>query len=187
MEEVEPVNVSWYEQRSRSPFAQLCAARAGVNLGGWDPAINGMIIEQQQILTSQNLAALFAQLPLAEAMQLDDLARHCFKWICRRQQVTVYRWHDRLIQIKNTAYAWRQMIFFLALLSRPAVAEFLGWAEEEFRRQSPIFQHRFRPALVGLRLASEGHSLDGDAARLAGARRFLGWSKTRHWLLGEGM
>jgi hypothetical protein len=45
-------------------FAQLCAARAGVDLGSWDPATNGMIIEQQQIITTQNLAALFVGLGL---------------------------------------------------------------------------------------------------------------------------
>ena len=40
-------------------LATLCAARAGVALGSWRPATNGMIIEQQQILTTQNLAVLF--------------------------------------------------------------------------------------------------------------------------------
>jgi len=41
-------------------FVQLCSSRASVPLGTWDPATNGMIIEQQQILTTQNLAALFS-------------------------------------------------------------------------------------------------------------------------------
>ena len=171
----------------RRPFASLCAARAGVSLGGCDPATNGMIIEQQQILTSQNLAVLFAELDLADALRdrLNDLARHCFEWVCRSQQVKVVHWHARLIQIKNAAYAWRQMIFFLALLPRPAVAEFLRWAEEHLNQNPGMFQTGFRAALTGLVLASKGRSLDSSAAEQAGARRFLGWSKTRHWLLTE--
>jgi hypothetical protein len=49
-----------------------------------------MIIEQQQILTTQNLAALFASLDLTEAFgrRLGGMAQHCFKWICQRQQIS---------------------------------------------------------------------------------------------------
>lgn len=187
MQDIQPIKVLWFKQTTRSLFVNLCAARAGVSLSSWDPATNGMVIEQQQILTSQNLAVLFAELHLADALRerLDDLARHCFRWICQRQQVKVDHWHARLIQIKNTAYAWRQMIFFLAILPQPTIAEFLRWAEEHLNQQPETFRNRFRPALTGLVLASEGHALDSDAARQAGARRFLGWSKARHWLLTD--
>lgn len=66
-----------------------------------------MIIEQQQILTTQNLAALFAGLNLPDALrgQLGEMAKQCFRWICRRQQMKVGNWHARLIMLKNTAYA----------------------------------------------------------------------------------
>jgi hypothetical protein len=187
MQEMKPVKASRPRETSSSPFVSLCAARAGVHLGGWDPATNGMIIEQQQILTSQNLAALFAELQLADALQerLDDLARNAFRWVCQRQQVKVERWHARLIQIKNTAYAWRQMIFFLALQPPSSVADFLGWAEDHFNEQPEAFRNRFRPALTGLVLAAKGYSLDSEESKQAGARRFLGWSKSRHWLLSE--
>ena len=46
--------------RHRSQFAKLCASRANVRLGGWDVVKNGRTIEQQQILTTQNLAVLFS-------------------------------------------------------------------------------------------------------------------------------
>jgi hypothetical protein len=185
-----PAKAGWFRrpaERQSSPFADLCAARAGVSLGSWDPATNGMIIEQQQILTTQNLAVLFARLDLAGVLgeQLADLARHCFQWICQCQQVKAHDFHTRLIQVKNSAYAWRQMIFFLALLPPPAVAEFLSWAEEYLSQQPEAFRNRFRPALAGLVLASQGHSLDSNTAQQAGARRFLGWSKARHWLLTD--
>jgi len=188
MPEVKPSKVFWSRQTTSNAFAELCAQRAGVELGGWDPATNGMVIEQQQILTTQNLAVLFAELHLADALQeqqLVEMARRCFEWVCERQQVKVDRWHARLIQIKNTAYAWRQMIFFLALLPQPAVTEFLGWAKGHLKQQPETFYNRFHPALTGLVLASENCRLDSDDARQAGAQRFLGWSKARHWLLTD--
>jgi hypothetical protein len=186
----EAVARTWFWQKqpvSAVGFAQVCAARAGVSLGTWDPATNGMIVEQQQILTTQNLAALFVGLNLVQALggQLDVMARECFQWICKRHQMKVANWHARQITVKNTAYAWRQMIFFLALLPDSGVADFLRWAEAHLDAQAKEFQNRFRPALRGLVLAADGRSIDGDSAKGAKAYRFVGWSKTRHWLLAD--
>jgi hypothetical protein len=182
-----PTTHNWFHKTAPDAFAALCAARAGVPLGTWDPATNGMIIEQQQILTTQNLAALLMVPGLADALagQLGEMSRRCFQWICERQQMKIDRWHARLIMVKNTAYAWRQMIFFLALLPKPEVADFLRWADEHLERQRGDFDARFRPALQGLILAADGQSTDDLAARSLGAHRFLGWSKERHWLLTE--
>lgn len=168
---------------TESAFVQLCASRADVPLGTWDPATNGMIIEQQQILTTQNLAALFAGLGLTDLLrgQLREMAQQCFKWVCQRQQMKVRQWHARLLMLKNTAYAWRQMVFFLALAPGPHVADFLRWAENHLNGQSEDFRTRFRPALTGLMQAAAG--CDVDFARNPDTRRFLGWSNTRHWLL----
>jgi hypothetical protein len=168
-------------------FAQLCAARAGVSLGTWDPVINGMIIEQQQILTTQNLAALFIGLNLSNGLssRVDEMARQCFRWICKRQQMKIDSWHASLIMLKNTAYAWRQMIFFLSLLSDSAVADFLRWADDLLFKQSEAFRKRFRPALKGLVVATNDASLERDFTSESDAPIFLGWSKTRHWLLPE--
>jgi hypothetical protein len=178
----------WFWQTtSPDGFVQLCSSRAGVSLGTWDPAANGMIIEQQQVLTTQNLAALFSGLDLADALrgQLGEMARRCFEWVCRRQQMKIDQWHARLIMVKNTAYAWRQMVFFLALLPDRDVADFLRWAGDHLNAQREEFQNRFRPALKGLALAAEGRSIDSESARQAGCRRFLGWSKARHWVFTD--
>jgi uncharacterized protein YhjY with autotransporter beta-barrel domain len=87
--------------------------------------------------------------------------------------------------VKNTAYAWRQMIFFLSLTSDGDSREFLSWAEEHLHNQSDEFQQRFQPAIIGLKLAVAGGSVEADSA--TGARRFLGWSKEPHGLLaGQG-
>ncbi len=134
-----------------------------------------------------NLAALFAGLSLPDALrgQLGEMARQCFCWVCRRHQMKVDNWHARLIMLKNTAYAWRQMVFFLALLPDTGVADFLRWADDHLDEQPEEFRNRFRPALKGLILAADGRSPDSDAAAESGARRFVGWSRTRHWLLTD--
>jgi len=170
-------------ERNTDGFVQLCASRAGVPLGTWDPATNGMIIEQQQILTTQNLAALFVGLGLAEVLrpQLADMAKQCFAWICQRQQLRMPQWHARLVMVKNTAYAWRQMIFYLALTTPAQLEDFLQWAEDHLAKQPTEFQTRFRPAFAGLVLAAKPEEV--DAANKVLARPFLGWSKERHWLL----
>jgi hypothetical protein len=189
--EANPTNqTSFLKTRGTEPegFVQLCASRAGVPLGTWNPTTNGMIIEQQQILTTQNLAPLFASLDLIDVLrdQLVDLAKLCFRWICKRHQMKTDKWHARLIMIKNTAYAWRQMVFFLALLPDRSVADLLVWAEDHFSDQSEEFRIRFRPALKGLVIAADGGSIDNDSARRQDVRRVLGWSKERHWLLTNG-
>ena len=146
-----------------------------------------MVIEQQQILTTQNLAALFTGLDLDSKLhgQLTEMARQCFRWICRRQQMKLKEWHDRLVMLKNTAYGWRQMVFFLSLVSDIDVTDFLNWAEAHLGSQTQDFRNRFHPVLKGLFLAANGVSLDSAAQRDLNARRFLGWSKTKHWLLTE--
>jgi hypothetical protein len=177
----------WGRSATSNHFAELCASRAGVPLGTWDPATNGMIIEQQQILTTQNLAALFSALDVSKAVreQLSDMALRCLRWIFRRLQIETDNWHARLIGVKNAAYAWRQMLFFLALLPKPEVSSFLELATEEMNLQSEAFSQRFRPAIEGLRMAINGESPDVAAARRRDARSFLGWSKERHWLLAK--
>jgi hypothetical protein len=179
----------WWEIRAEAEtnrFVQLCSTRAGVSLGTWDPASNGMIIEQQQILTSQNLAALFSGLDLADMLgeQLHEMARECFTWVCKRQQMKVDKRHARLIMLKNTAYAWRQMIFFLSLLPPTTISDFLRWAQDYFESQAEEFRTRFRPALNGLLFAAEGGTIDSESGDV-GIRQFLGWSKARHWLSPE--
>jgi hypothetical protein len=54
---------------------------------GWSVARNGQVIEQSQILTTHNLAALFAEAGLRRRLdgRLPLIARRCFRWICRRQ------------------------------------------------------------------------------------------------------
>ncbi len=146
-----------------------CVDRAGVSVGG--TAQNGQILEQQQILTTHNLATLFQTLDLRDQLDLHKLAIACFKWILRRLQIPQSNWHDQLLTVKNSAYAWRQMIFFLSL-GRPTA--FLEEAGALLERQPPVFQGRFEPAWRGLVQATQGQ---------APSQPFLGWCQGQHWLM----
>jgi len=181
----QPAQRWWQPDIKTGPFATICADRAGVALGGWDSATNGMIIEQEQIITTQNLAALFHRLDLRSQIdqdELTELSKRCFTWICARLQRNTERWHARLIAVKNCAYAWRQMIFYLALLDAERVPVFIEWASVNLAVQREAFRTGFAPALEGLRIAADGHILDENAIQSDGVRRFQGWSKSRHWL-----
>jgi hypothetical protein len=190
LQQIDDVSPSRYGTPTSAAFTRLCYERAGTAPGGgrWSVARNGTVIEQEQILTSHNLAVLFGALGLARALepQLEELARRCFVWICRQQQQRIDGWQPRLRMVKNSAYAWRQMVFFLALLPTERVDMFLEWAYEHLAQQRPAFHARFRPALHGLALTAAGGSLDGQQHGRAGrTRRFLGWTSERHWLLVE--
>jgi hypothetical protein len=143
-------------------------------------------MSKRQFITTQNLATLFARLGLAEALRphLAEMARRCFAWICRRQQVKESDWHARLIMVKNTAYAWRQMLFYLSFITADELIGFIAWAKSHLSIQRAEFQVRFRPAFNGLLAAAEGKTPHRAAGNQGDGRQFLGWSKSRHWLLG---
>jgi hypothetical protein len=167
-------------------FAALCTERAGAKSEGWSVARNGTILEQAQILTTHNLALLFDGLGLLETLRpaLPYLAQQCFRWVVRQQTMKVDLWKAQLQMVKNTAYAWRQMVFFLSFLDRPAQEAFLAWAREHFQKQGEAFTRKFEPAMAGLEWACAGNEFDasGRAGRKGEARRFLGWTDGRHWL-----
>jgi len=160
-------------------LAAICAQRAGVPLGSWRPALNGMIIEQQQILTSQNLAVLWLSLNLAQPLQasLSHLAQTCLLWIYKQQQIKYHDYHSQLIMLKNTAYAWRQMLFFLSLMPQAEQTNFIEFANAQFAQQTLPFRERFKPALVGLI-----NVLNQKPLEQSQGQRFLAWSNERHWL-----
>lgn len=168
------------------PLATLAAERAGVPLGTWRPATNGMILEQVQILTTHNLALLFDDLGLKPQLQprLASLALRCFAWLCARQQMPAPHWRDRLIALKNAAYAWRQMLFFLSMLDAASRREALASIEHHFHAQPDAFRTTFDPAMRGLRRAANGERLPQQAPGPDGARVFLGWTTGRHWMMG---
>ncbi|MCU9948908.1 hypothetical protein [Pseudomonas sp. PDM13] len=179
----------WWQrsQNGSDALTILSARRAKSELGSWHPATNGTIIEQQQILTTQNLAPLFCELDLKMLLQsrLGKLALTCFEWICARQQMRTACYHARLVMLKNTAYAWRQMVFYLSMLDESGRYSAFADIENHFAAQPAAFRDRFLPAMNGLRLAAAGHRLPQSEPTDEGARVFLGWSTNPHWLLSS--
>lgn len=173
----------WSKREAQQDFAELCAERAGVSPGQRRPASNGMIIEQQQIMTTQNLAALISGLDLRATLQerFAGMAQSCFQWICSRNQMKVDDWHAQLILIKNSAYAWRQMIFYLSMLPPPEMRLALDWMDKYFEKQSEEFQLRFQPVFDWLKICAQ--TRPATTAVHERGRQFLGWSDTRHWLM----
>jgi hypothetical protein len=167
-------------------FYKICAELAGPRSATFSVAENGKVIEQEQILTTHNLATLFDELLLTKTLRprLVDMAKSCFVFVCRRQQQPIEKWKSRLRMLKNTAYAWRQMMFYLSLVPDES-EEFVTWAQSHLDKQRPGFRERFQPAINGLALCVRGGTISEivETASLVKARRFLGWATQKHWLL----
>jgi hypothetical protein len=178
-------------QKSRSGasfsrgFAAMCEELAGPFAPNASTVVrNGSIIEQAQILTTHNLAVLAQELDLTSSLPLEQMARATFEWICRRHQMKITNGRSRLRMVKNTAYAWRQLIFYLSQLRPHAHNAFLDWGDVFIAKQRAGFRNRFAPLLTGLRVVAAGECFGSDGVHAAsGGRRFLGWSVGKHWLL----
>ncbi|GAB3988533.1 hypothetical protein GCM10029978_111170 [Actinoallomurus acanthiterrae] len=160
-------------------FAALCGDRAGGRTGGSWVAANGMVIEQSQILTSHNLAALVHPIGVDPAGGWPELARRAFATVCRL--VARIQANPRpLSTVKDAAYAWRQTLFFLSLCGLEDQIAVIAWIQEEARRHPEHVARRLAPVLAGLRHVLVGGGLDDGSA--PNARRFLGWSTGGHWM-----
>lgn len=170
-------------------FAALCGARAREAQQGPDASFvakNGTVLEQSQILTTHNLAVLVAGLDLRGELRglAPELADRAFEWVVRRQaQPAPNRW-AALQMIKNTAYAWRQGIFFLSFCDQQA--QLAAVARIRSLAEGASMRTHLGPAVNGLALVVAGQrfSRTGTVDRGRG-RRFLGWAAGPHWCLRE--
>lgn len=167
-------------QRTSDAFDTLCRTRAGDLAGRSWVAANGKVIEQAQILTTHNLAALVHPVGVSPSPGWDDLARRAFGTACRLVR-QVHGNPRPLGTVKDAAYAWRQAVFFLALCGLKEQVSAIAWMQDELDRQPPHTGARLDPVLAGLRHVLAGGSLDDGTA--PAARRFTGWATGRHWLL----
>lgn len=185
LQEMSASSTSRHGPRTSEAFTALCTARAqdGDVSAQWSPAANGRIIEQAQILTTHNLATLVEALNLRPVLepQLDALALRCFTRVCELLEARPPAYRSRLRNIKNAAYAWRHMLFFLSLRPEATHPAFLQEVEARLSRRRGDLAQRFAPAMRGLRHVVSGGQMK-DAA--PGAVCFLGWTLKRHWVLG---
>ncbi|WP_329494499.1 hypothetical protein [Kitasatospora herbaricolor] len=166
-------------RRAVKEFGKLCRARAG-GAGGWSG--NAMVIEQAQILTTHNLAALVALAGIEPGYGWAEAARRCFTAVCALT-ARLHRDPQGWNTVKDAAYAWRQMLFHLSLCGAPQRAEVVAWTEAEAARHPGRVADRLAPALAGLRLVAAGGEFRADGTAEGGrARRLLGRSSADHWL-----
>ncbi len=163
-------------------FGALCAELARVSENeSWSVSRNGRVIEQSQILTTHNLAGLFVALDLQGKLagELNALAESCFRWICRQRPPT--SWKARLRATKNSAYAWRQMVFFLSLLDEKSAGNFIIWARGHLAEQKEANGKELQPALAGLEWIANGGTFSehGAGGEHGEALRVIGWSAPR--------
>jgi hypothetical protein len=156
-------------------LATLCQRLAGADTTKWSVARNGTIIEQQQIVTTHNLATLFARLDLELDVELHDMARRCFTWMARAQE-QLHRCdaHTRLVIAKNSAYALRQMLFFLSVARTPPT-EVVMWAEGRAAEANAASKEALERIVSGIRFVADGGTFDSRGLAPNGGVRFLGW------------
>ena len=122
-------------------------------------ASNGAVLEQSQILTTHNLAVLVDALELAD--ELREVAPEPRRpgpstGSSAVAQAAPYPTGDSaLILTKNTAYAWRQAIFFLSFCDEVAQRE----AMARLRDRAAVLGPRFAPAVDGLAGCHRGQPL----------------------------
>jgi len=172
--------------RAPGGFDDLCTARADRDADDrWSVAANGTVIEQAQILTTHNLAVLTGPFGIGDAMRLDwdALASRCLEAVIVLAG-RLRRNPRPLRTVKDAAYAWRQMLFFLSRLPAAKQQTFAARAREALAASRPDVQERMGPAVEGLATVAAGASFDPDG-RAGQGRRLLGWTIHPHWMLGD--
>ncbi len=167
-------------------FAALCTHRAkevGADRAS-GVASNGAVLEQSQILTTHNLAALTMELGLVPKIGdwAPSLCRQIFRWIFQRHRQPKKDFKAELQMLKNTAYAWRQAIFFMSFSEDVARLYILDELIQLGADSRGTRAERLWPAIDGLQRVEQGERFD-QGGRCGPARRFLGWSVGRHWML----
>lgn len=152
---------------SAKALLQLCRERCQERLKGasW-VAANGMILEEQQILTSANLFPLYDT--LKPPIQAAQNAAEILEWVVREFQTELERHYLRMLRLKRVAYAWRQLLFFLSV-AEPAQAR-------EVLERCPATEH------LGLRETIEDLRSCASGAQSTASLR--GWVSGGHALMG---
>ena len=140
-------------------------------------AANGTVIEQAQILTTHNLATIARVLEIRPDGWA-GLARRSLEGALRLVAQVEHNARP-LRTVKNTAYAWRQMLFYLALASAAEQADFGAHVDDKLATQPLHVSSRLAPAVAGLTHIIAGGRFNPDGAT-AGGRRGLGWTTERH-------
>lgn len=102
-------------QNKLDNFTSFCKNRSATS-SSWFTTKNGGIIEQQQIITTHNLAALVSYFNLQDKIDWNTLAMKTWKFILKAVSNHSAIKDKPLPHQKNIAYAWRQLVFYLSFL-----------------------------------------------------------------------
>eukprot|EP00026_Physarum_polycephalum_P003155 Phypoly_transcript_03164.p1 GENE.Phypoly_transcript_03164~~Phypoly_transcript_03164.p1 ORF type:complete len:819 (+),score=172.04 Phypoly_transcript_03164:141-2459(+) len=143
---------------------------------------NGKAIERCMIVTTHNLALVFDRLNMKQKLQdvMPEFPSRIFNFIIREtNNLTGMDWQTRLQHLKNAAYAFRQLVFFLSFLSKEEQESFFGWA---FARCDKIQDEGYKGRLL-LPLKSLHATWKGEKEEHKTI--FSGWvaDKERHFLM----
>lgn len=173
-----------HDKHQSDNLLNICEKRAGVKFGNYQVAETGMLLEQVQILSTHNLTLLFNILGLQNILKqhLPQMVKTCFIKICKRLQMPFKGYHAALINIKQSAYAWRQMVFYLSFLNQEEQKVFFDWAIDHLAKQKTLLQDYISPLVTDLIKISKNDIPHVEVMSDKSRRIFLGWSK-QHWLL----
>ena len=152
------------------------------------PAENGRIIEMAQILTTHNLVQLVHALGDGGlGMTVADwraAAEQTWRWICTSLLRMPDDYHSRLLVCKNSAFAWRQLVFYLsrcdADTSWEAVAYFRSTLKaSDDRKAFYVSDEDVRSRLQEVMLSPLEAALKGTPPRSP----LLGWVTSRPALM----
>lgn len=169
-------------------FSKLCWKRATLASRPASILENARVIEQAQILSTHNLATIFGALGQKDELKakLLTMAERSFKEVCRLQRhCHQHSWHNQLIYIKNSAYAWRQQVFYLSFCSSEELERHLENAHKILKHSLNLkLAPLLMPALTGLEAIIQGSSFDDSGYTAKGrGRRLLGYTSDKHWLM----
>ena len=178
--QIDDVKASRYGTATSPTSACLCVELAGQGPRWPVGCPERTIIEQQQILTTHNLAVLFGRrADRGVAAWLRELAEVASSGLRRLQQKTD-PWQARLRMVKNGLRLAADGLL-PSLLSADRLAEFLAWSEGHLGEHRDEFRERFGPAPVGLQTAGAGVPSVKEAGAAEGNGSLAATGK--HWLL----
>jgi hypothetical protein len=169
--------------RTSNQFDNLCKRRAGADEDGYSVARNGTVIEQAQILTTHNLAAIWGPLGAGYLLQdkVEDLARAAFEGACR----SIAKVHNNtrtLGKVKDAAYAWRQMVFFASKMDAQGQRKFVAGLQRALETQPAPVIKGMTPVVAGLAAVIDGDAFNVNGLTENGGRRLTGWATNGHWM-----
>ena len=156
------------DKKAMPAFSTLCSSLVATPVTAdrfHGVAANGRVIEQQQLLTTHNLAVLVTTASLSSSTSLPwtALAQRCLEFMLALGRQAPRDERDALVKHKVGAFAWRQLVFFLSLADDDSVEAWRASVSPTMAKTATLL-----PYWRGLQRAIDGHVALVE-------ERYLGW------------